>query len=441
MKQFRLPQVDMPALALPAAVRAELEAVEARLAHRPKLQRLFSNCYPNTLSTTVKRMDDGTTFVITGDIPAMWLRDSVEQVIHYVPLAKEDAELRGLIGGLISRHARCIRTDPYANAFNERASGWHWSAGDRTEMSPWVWERKFELDSICFSMKLAYAYWKETGRADIFDAEFKEAMTTALSLWRTEQRHAAQSPYRFERDNGIEADTLVCGGLGSPVNDTGMVWSGFRPSDDACDFHYNVPSNMFLVVTLRRMREIAEFVYRDLGFERELARLEREVDRGIRLYGIYRHPEFGRIYAYETDGYGNYALLDDAGTPGLMSIPYIGYADASDPIYANTRRFALSTANSYYYEGAAAQGIGSPHTPPGYIWPIALAMQGLTSADAAEKLRMLALLEATDADTGFMHEGFHMDDPSQYTRDWFAWSNSLFAQLVLEAMKAGLLDA
>lgn len=439
MEQFRLPQIPMPRLELPASIQAVLEEAEAKLKHRPKLLQQFKNCFPNTLETTTKLMDDGTSFVITGDIPAMWLRDSVEQVIHYVPFAKEDPALQRIIGGLIKRHIRMIHIDPYANAFNESANDWHWNAMDQTDMSPWVWERKFELDSICFTMRLAYHYWKATGLTDIFDSEFKSALQLILKLWKTEQRHAEQSPYRFIRDNGIPEDSLRGDGLGMPVNYTGMIWSGFRPSDDACDFHYHVPSNMFAVVTLRQMQEFAEWVFRDMELLTALRKLELDVDHGIKLYGIYRHPEFGPIYAYETDGYGNYCLMDDAGTPGLMSIPYIGYTNEEDPVYQNTRRFALSKENPFYFEGKAAKGIGSPHTQPGYIWHMALSMQGLTATTKEEHLAMIDVLEATDGDTGFMHEGFDADDPSQFTRKWFAWSNSLFSQLVYRAMKDGLL--
>jgi meiotically up-regulated gene 157 (Mug157) protein len=439
MEQFRLPKVTIPSLEMPNAVQEVLREAEQKLAHRPKLLQLFKNCFPNTLETTTKLMPDGTTFVITGDIPAMWLRDSVEQVIHYVPLAAKDEELQRIIAGLIKRHMEMILIDPYANAFNENANDWHWNTTDETDMSPWVWERKFELDSICFSIRLAYMYWKETGNADIFDAGFKQAMLVILDLWRTEQRHFEKSPYRFTRNNGIPTDSLRNNGLGMPVNYTGMIWSGFRSSDDACDFHYNVPANMFAVVSLRQMGEISEWVFRDMKLVEELAALEADVNHGIELYGMYNHPEFGKIYAYETDGYGNYCLMDDAGTPGLMSISYLGYAAADDPIYLNTRRFALSKHNPFYYEGTAASGIGSPHTPPGYIWHMALSMQGLTATDKEEKLKMINWLEATDADTGFMHEGFHSDDPTQFTRKWFAWSNSLFSQLVYQAMKDNLL--
>ncbi|WNQ10517.1 glycoside hydrolase family 125 protein [Paenibacillus aurantius] len=439
MDSFKLPRIAMPPLALPDAVREVLEEAEAKLAGRPRLLQQFKNCFPNTLETTTKLMDDGTTFVITGDIPAMWLRDSVEQLMHYVPLAKEDPGLQRILGGLIKRHAWYIGIDPYANAFNETANHWHWDANDQTDMSPWVWERKFELDSLCFTIRLAYRYWKETGLTDIFDETFHKAMRSIVEVWRTEQRHAENSPYRFMRTNCPAIDTLRNNGLGMPVNYTGMVWSGFRPSDDACELHYNIPSNMFAAVSLSQMQEMARWVYRDEAFVREMEAFEEEIRHGIELYGIYRHPEFGRIYAYETDGFGNYSLIDDAGTPSLLSIPYLGYADHDDPVYRNTRRFILSKENPYYYEGTAAKGIGSPHTPPGYIWPMALSMQGLTAATDDEMLEMIRLLEATDAGTGFMHEGFHADDPAQFTRPWFAWSNSLFAQLVYRAMKKGIL--
>lgn len=439
MEQFRLPKIPMPALELPQAIQDVLTEAETKLAHRPKLLELFKNCFPNTLQTTTKLLGDGTTFVITGDIPASWLRDSVEQVIHYLPFAKEDRDLQRIIGGLIKRHVQYVLIDPYANAFNESANDWHWNKGDGTEMSPWVWERKFEIDSLCFVVRLAYLYWQETGLTDVFDENFRQAMEAIVHVFRTEQYHFEQSPYRFTRDNGIEHDSLQNKGLGMPVNYTGMVWSGFRSSDDACDFHYNIPGNMFAVVSLRQMSEFYEWIYRDQNVVQELRKLAQEIDRGIRLYGIYRHPEFGPIYAYETDGFGNYCLMDDAGTPGLMSIPYLGYVGADDPVYQNTRRFALSKENPFYYEGTAAKGIGSPHTPPQYIWHMALSMQGLTASSKEEKLEMIRLLESTDAGTGFMHEGFHADDPGIFTRKWFAWSNSLFSQLVYKSMKEDIL--
>ncbi|RJG21845.1 glycoside hydrolase family 125 protein [Paenibacillus thiaminolyticus] len=440
MEQFRLPKIDVPKFELPQAVKQVLAEAEQKLAHRPKLLKQFKNCFPNTLETTTKLLEDGTTFVLTGDIPAMWLRDSVEQVIHYVPFAKDDADLQRIIGGLIKRHMFYINIDPYANAFNEGPNDWHWDANDQTDMSPWVWERKYELDSMCFTIRLAYMYWKETGRTDILDSNFKSAMRKIVDVWKTEQRHFEQSPYRFMRENCPDIDTLRNDGLGMPVNYTGMTWSGFRPSDDACDFHYNIPSNMFAAVSLRQMQEIAKYGFRDEAFVKEMHKLEKEIEHGIQLYGTCNHPTYGKMYVYETDGFGNFCLMDDAGTPSLMSIPYLGYTDAADPIYQNTRRFILSKENPYYFEGKAASGIGSPHTPDGYIWHMALSMQGLTAISDEEIVSLIGTLEATDADTGFMHEGFHADDPAIFTRPWFAWSNSLFSQLVWKAMQRGLLD-
>ncbi|WP_322923235.1 glycoside hydrolase family 125 protein [Paenibacillus campi] len=433
--------ITMTSFELPDAVKAVLEEAECRLQHRPRLAQQFRNCFPNTLETTTKLLGDGTTFVITGDIPALWLRDSVEQLMHYVPLCRDDESLQRIISGLIRRHLFYLSIDPYANAFNETANDWHWDPADETEMGAWVWERKFELDSLCFTVRLAYHYWKTSGKTDIFDGGFKQGLRTIYELWRTEQRHMEQSPYRFTRRHCPATDTIRNRGLGMPVNYTGMIWSGFRPSDDACELHYNIPANLFVIVCLRQMQEIVRFVYRDLEFAAELAEMEAEVQHGIELYGMYRHPEYGLIYAYETDGFGNYCLMDDAGTPSLLSLPYFGYCAPDDPLYVRTRRFILSTENPFYVEGKAASGIGSPHTPPQYVWHMGLSMQGLTASSDEEMLAMIAMLEATDADTGYMHEGFHADDPYTFTRPWFAWSNSLFSNLVYTALQKGLLDA
>jgi meiotically up-regulated gene 157 (Mug157) protein len=304
------------------------------------------------------------------------------------------------------------------------------------EQSPWVWERKYEIDSLCYPVQLSYLYWKATGSTSLFDEPYKETVRSIIRLWRTEQRHFELSPYRFTRLTGPKTDTLRNSGLGMPVNYTGMTWSGFRPSDDACTFGYLIPSNMFASVALGYVAEIAEAVLGDNELKAEAEALKEDIDEGIRTYGIYRHPIYGDMYAYETDGFGNYNLMDDANVPSLLSIPYIGYAAKDDPVYMNTRRFILSKSNPYYYEGSHASGIGSPHTPPQYIWPIALSMQGLTSDDPQEVEAIIDMLSRTDADTGFMHEGFDVNDPSRFTRPWFAWANSLFAELIYTRMIA-----
>lgn len=421
----------MTSSALPDSIEKTMTVISKRLAHRPELVTLFRNCFPNTLKTTASLEEDDTTFVFTGDIPAMWLRDSSAQVHQYLPFAKEDPQIRRIVEGLIRLQARLILKDPYANAFNAKPdnSGF---PDDATKQNPWVWERKYEVDSLCYPIHLAWEYWKETGLSGVFTLEFHKAMKVVVDLWQNEQKHGEASDYIFQRFGSADSDTLKYAGKGRPVNHTGMTWSGFRPSDDACTFGYLIPSNMFAVVVLRHISEIAETCLSDKLLAAEALDLAEEINNGIQTYGIYRHPFYGSIYAYETDGFGNYNLMDDANVPSLLSIPYLGYAPASDPIYRNTRRFILSKDNPHYFEGRLAKGIGSPHTPQGFIWPIALSMQGLTSADDAEILSVVDTLAATDAKTGFMHESFHPDDPANFTRDWFAWSNSLFSELILK---------
>jgi meiotically up-regulated gene 157 (Mug157) protein len=423
---------------LPQSVQNWLIEAEDRLGHNPKLLAMFKQCYPNTLSTTTKLLDDGTTFVITGDIPAMWLRDSSAQVKHYLHLSKEDTELQRIIEGLIARQMQSILMDPYANAFNESANK-NRVHEDKTELSPWVWERKYELDSLCYPLELSYLYWKVTGNTNIFDYSFEAAARTILRLMRTEQRHGEASGYRFQRYDCPKTDTLPNNGLGTMVNYTGMTWSGFRPSDDACTFGYLIPANMFAVVVLGYVKEIAEEVLGDTYLAQMADELREEIDHGIQTYGIVDHPLYGKMYAYETDGMGNYNLMDDANVPSLLSIPYLGYADKDDPIYLNTRKFILSKDNPYFYSGTHAAGIGSPHTPKDYVWPISLTMQALTSTDAAEVERLLETLLSTDAGTGFMHEGVDVNNPEQFTRPWFAWANSLFGDLISRLLREGKL--
>ncbi len=418
------------------SIQRTVRALQQRFAQSPAVGRGFARCFPNTLETTVQLMPDGTSFVITGDIPAMWLRDSAAQVNPYVPLAAHDAGLRRVIGGLIRRHAACLLIDPYANAFNPEANG-HGHTTDRPAQSPWVWERKFELDSLCYPIRLAHRYWKATDDATPFTTTVHRALETIVGVMRTEQHHG-DSPYLFERPEPrlLPTDTLTHGGRGAPVAYTGMVWSGFRPSDDACTYGYLVPANMMAVVELEHLAEIAGAVFGDDALAENALALREEIERGIRDHAVVEHPQFGRIYAYEVDGLGNQLLMDDANVPSLLSIPYLGYRPASDPVYQNTRRFALSPDNPHYHSGSHASGIGSPHTPGRRVWPLAIAMQGLTASDDRERDWALETLLATTAGTGAMHESLNPDDPADFTREWFGWANSLFAELALEV--AGL---
>lgn len=395
----------------------------------PELEKLFRSCYRNTYETTTKLLSDGTTYVFTGDIPAMWLRDSSAQVTPYLFAAKGSAEVRRLFTGLLKRQFDYILLDPYANAFNQTADG----SGhkDITKQSDWVWERKYEIDSLCYPLWLAYRYLDETHDFSPFDARFVRAAGAVLATFETEQRHSQQSEYSFVREGEYAHDTLPGGGKGDEVPYTGMTWSAFRPSDDRCVYPYLVPSNMFAVVTLRRTAAILTKIGQPKLSDRA-QKLCGEIEQGISRFGTYDHPRYGKIYVYETDGKGNRLLMDDANVPSLLSLPYLGYCSPSDPIYQNTRRFILSRDNPYYFSGRAAAGIGSPHTPEGWIWHIGLIMQGLTSDDREEKRRLLAALLSTHADTGFMHESFDKDSPENFTRPWFAWANSLFSYFIIQ---------
>ncbi|WP_132746730.1 glycoside hydrolase family 125 protein [Scopulibacillus darangshiensis] len=395
-----------------------------------KLADMFGQCFVNTYETTMKPMDDGTTFVITGDIPAMWLRDSALQVRPYLIIAENDSDMADAIEGVINRQFYYINHDPYANAFNEYDNGERYH-DDETAMTPLIWERKYELDSLCFPLLLAYLFWKATGRTSHFNESFKKGAYRIVQTMTIEQDHEEASNYHFERHGGPESDTLVRNGKGSPVIPTGMVWSGFRPSDDACQYGYLIPANMFAVVVLGYLQEIAGEVLKDQQLEAEALRLEQEIECGLKEYATVDVPGYGRVFAYETDGLGHYNLMDDGNVPSLLSLPYLGYCKADDPVYQNTRRYLLSDNNPYFYEGTAAKGIGSPHTPENYIWHIALAIQGLTAKDTVEKQGILSAFKTTDAGTGYMHEGFHADNPNEYTRSWFAWANSMFSEFVL----------
>lgn len=406
------------------------EMTQKTQADNPKWGEIFSNCFANTLLTTVKRLEDNTTFLLTGDIPAMWLRDSTAQVRPYLPIAAKDADLAEMIAGLVKRQFFYINMDPYANAFNEEAN----NAGhqdDHTEMTPWIWERKYEIDSLCYPVQLAYLLYKATGDTAHFNQDFQDGVTKILTVWETEQDHS-QSPYNFERDTWREEDTLTHGGKGTPVAKTGMTWSGFRPSDDRCIYGYLVPSNMFAVVVLDYLAEI----YTDILPQPEVVarahQLKSEIDAGIKEFAQVNNAAGETIFAYEVDGLGNYSIQDDSNVPSLMAAPYLGYCDETDPVYLATRKTLLSKENPYYYEGKFAKGIGSSHTPENYIWPIAVSIEGMTTSDKSEKKRILDMLAATTGGTGLMHEGVNVDNPDEFTREWFSWANMMFCELVMD---------
>ena len=423
------------------AVEAEIARIKQLLTN-PKLAWMFENCFPNTLDTTVHfRMLNGKpdTFVYTGDIHAMWLRDSGAQVWPYVQLAHKDSELKEMLEGVIRRQFLCINIDPYANAYNDGPVGGNWMS-DKTDMKPELHERKWEIDSLCYPLRLAYQYWKETGDASIFDNEWLKAIANILQTFKEQQRKDGTGPYSFQRKTERALDTLNNDGLGAPVNPVGLIVSSFRPSDDATTFQFLIPSNFFAVSSLRKAAEILTAVNHRPDLADECTALANEVEAALKKYAVYNHPEFGPIYAFEVDGFGNHMLMDDANVPSLLAMPYLGDVDINDPIYQNTRRFVWSTSNPYFFRGTAGEGIGGPHIGYDMIWPMSIMMKAFTSQDDEEIKWCIKTLMDTDAGTGFMHESFHKDNPAKFTRPWFAWQNTLFGELILKLVNEGKVE-
>src|SRR6202789_827038 len=318
-----------------ATVEALIARIQRGIADK-SLATIFENCLPNTLDTTVfpgvfeGRPD---TYIVTGDIDAMWLRDSSAQVWPYVSLASQEPELRQLLEGVIRRQARMILLDPYANAFQRdpSATPLSWAANDLTEHHAGVAERKWEIDSLCYPLRLAHGYWRATGDTSPFDATFKEAAWTIVRTFRAQQRKHEPGPYSFQRSSPVPSDSVPLGGFGNPALPVGMIFSMFRPSDDACMYPLFVPANMFAVVCLRKLADLAHHVLDDPKLSAESETLAAEVDHALQQYGKTHHPGFGEIWAYEVDGYGNALMIDDADAPGLVTLSYLESCTLLDP--------------------------------------------------------------------------------------------------------------
>lgn len=422
------------------AVEAEIARVSAKIAD-PELAWMFANCYPNTLDTTVfMGAVDGKpdAFVITGDIDCMWLRDSSAQVHPYLPLAKRDPALRTLFRGLIARQARCILIDPYANAFMHDPSAktnLNWSLTDDTVMKPGVGERKWEIDSLCYPMWIAHAYWQATGDTVPFDALWADGARASIRTFREQQRKDGPGPYRFRRSSPIVGESMALDGHGPPSRPVGLIHCGFRPSDDACVLPFLIPSNIFAVRALRQLAELATRARPDAALAADAVALADEVEAALRLHGLIKGPDGQPVWAYEVDGYGNAIFMDDANVPSLSGLAYLGAVKADDPLWRRTAARAWSKDNAYFFTGKAAEGIGSPHTGLREIWPMSIVMHALNAletGDDATVARSLAALKSTHGGTGFMHESFNQDDGAKFTRSWFAWANGLFGELIVD---------
>jgi len=446
-----------------------VDDLAAKLAD-PTLACIFKNAFPNCLDTTIYQFSKaGSTesvgrcsatpgecgvvqnqtkddaFVVTGDIPAMWLRDSMNQVLPYIRFAKQDPQLQALLRGLVHRQAAQILTDVYANAHNiDRSTGQTPNTGDHTSkpsylgttvsaMTPLIFERKYELDSLCAFLKLGAEYVRATGDVSALDAQWVQAVRTVVATMRSQQTETADDEgiYSFQRCSSCEPTDTLSHGVGFPGARTGMVRSAFRPSDDATQYPFLVPANAMAVVELRATKELLD----QIG-ESELAKdvdtLASEIDSAIRAVAVVPHKSAATdVFAYEVDGYGNSYHMDDANVPSLLSLPYLGYVPANDTTYGATRRIVLNTTtNPYYFEGAAGSGVGSPHTGLGRPWHMSIIMQAMTSDSDEEIQSCLKLLKATTASKWFMHESFWKDDSDNFSRPWFSWANSLFGELI-----------
>lgn len=373
-----------------------------------RVENIFNRFFEKTLTFT----EDGLPFVITGDIPAMWLRDSTWQVAPF--LRSRNQDIGELLADLSIAQFKYFKLDPYANAFNPAPSGACWHK-DFEFQSPWVFERKYELDSWASVLLLARRIQEQWGITRHLGPIFEENVNQMILLAEHELNHDAKS-YRFFRPNSYPHDSLSHDGFGAPTSYTGMVYSAFRPSDDACTYGYLVPSNLFFLNELK-----------NLPLSLRPTELISKIELGISQYAV-----SDRGYAYEVDGYGNQLLIDDANLPSLLSLPYLGAVDFGDPVYLKTRERILSTENQFFYSGEFGSGVGSPHTPKNFVWPIAIAIEGLTRPSEESLGDVLELLEQTDAETGHMHESFDINDPTNFTRPWFSWADMMYLEVVLE---------
>ena len=416
------------------AVEETISFIKSKIKNK-ELSWMFENCYPNTIDTTVDyEIINGKpdTFIITGDIDAMWLRDSTAQVWPYLPLVKKDVKIKNLIKGLINRQAKCVIRDPYANSFYKDLS--RVSAHNKDIPTPiaGVHEQKWEVDSLCYVIRLSYHYYKLTGDNSIFDETWIQSSKIIYDTFLTEQRKDGKSPYTFIRNGTAMVDAPVFSGTGRPFKPNGMICSMFRPSDDATMYPFLIPSNIFAAISMKQLSEIYKSEKMDIVFAEKCLSMSIEVNQAIEKYAIKEHLDFGKIYTYEIDGFGNNLFMDDANVPSLMSLGYLDPTFLNDEIYLNTRKFLLSENNPYFLKGKSAEGQASPHTGKDKIWPMGIILRAMTSDNDSEITKCIQMLINTHAGTGFMHEAFDKDNPENYFRSWFAWANTLFGELIIK---------
>jgi meiotically up-regulated gene 157 (Mug157) protein len=393
------------------------------------------------------------TFVITGDIEAMWLRDSANQLQAYISVLKKDNSpdsLAGLFRGAINLQARYILENPFCNAFQapEESGVVHKSSMNSDRITPSfdyykVFSCQWELDSVASFLQLSVDYVTATKDYDFFQRSsnwtkaVEMVLQTAESMMidsYTEDGSWQKTPYTYCAPYG---GTPINNCNGSPhKGHIGLVRSFHRPSDDACTYQYLIPSNMMFSAVLNTSATIMSHIEPLPGnLTNWMRSMSVGINRGIEKHGIVNDPKYGKIYAYEVDGYGSANIMDDPNVPSLLSAPFIGYTTLHDPIYQNTRRKILSRDNPYYAWGHVITGVGSPHTLPGSSWPMALIMTILTSEDDDEIIQNLKWLVGSTDGLGVMHESVHAKEDGIWSRQWFSWANGLFGQMMLDLEK------
>lgn len=404
----------------------------------PDLFRLFENTWPSTVDTTVKwqgksadNPDEELAFIITGDINAMWMRDSANQLQSYKAILHDD-QIDALYRGAINLQGRYMRLFPHCNAFQPPPESGMPAVNEHPDdvVTPAydpevVFECKYEIDSLGAFFQLSYDYYHATGDGDFFGKfQWKESVRSVLDTVKemmqgtyNDDGSVRESPYTWQRESPYASETLVNKGAGAPVKGgLGLVRSFFRPSDDSVIYQYFIPGNMMLARYLEACVDIMQPI--DAGMAQEMADIASGIRKGIQEHAVVKHPQFGDIYAFEVDGYGSHSLMDDSNLPSLLSIPHLGYSKNDDEIYKNTRAFALSTANPYYAHGPVINATGGPHLGPGMGWPMAVITQILTSDDNDEITGGIKQLMGSTSGLGLMHESVNSHNESLWTRPW-----------------------
>ncbi|KAK1676321.1 hypothetical protein BDP55DRAFT_113376 [Colletotrichum godetiae] len=480
-RTFRLPAMDNLIIRMKGVIKD------------PDLYRLFENAYPMTLDSMVKwrgyanetdkatgesrATDQELTYVITGDIDALWLRDSAEQISPYLPLleaSRDPNSLASLWRGLINAHARYVIISPYCHSFQPPPESGipptHNGAYVHNHPMPAydpekVFDCKWELDSLASFLKMSVSYAEKTGDwqhfnkyhwVDAVEAAVNAAGAMRLGTYSPEGK-VEKSAWTFTGWTNRGSETLTNDGLGNPIKENGMIRTAFRPSDDACIFQFLVPANMMWAKYLESASEIMAKLDGEKAKKLtiEMRAQAFGIRQGIEKDAIVHRPGFGDIFAYEVDGYGGANLMDDANVPSLLAMPLWNFTHSNfkypDPpkgeklhdyteVYRNTRKYVLSDANSYYMKGPAISAVGGPHVGPGKAWPMAAVIAAITAydpisgskdveKDVEEQLRMV--LDST-AGSGVLHESVNSWDEKDWTRAWFGWANGLLGELVLK---------